>query len=79
MALVTLSSELNQGTASAETLTWTASAAAVTTITGTGLPAIAAGEFFEIRDHSQAENNGLYFETGGSGGILTRVHDPLSG
>jgi len=66
MALVTLASQLSQGTSSAETLAWTSSAGAVTTITGTGLPAIAAGEFFQIRDHSQAENNGLYYETGGT-------------
>jgi len=67
MALVTLSSQLSQGTSSAETIAWTASAGAVTTLTGTGLPAIAAGEYFEIRDHSQAENNGLYYETGAAG------------
>jgi hypothetical protein len=30
------------------------------------LPVIIAGEFFEIRDHSNGQNNGLYQEVGGS-------------
>ena len=30
------------------------------------LPVILAGEFFEIRDHTDGQNNGLYQETGGS-------------
>ena len=66
MALITDPDNLSQGTSSAETLAWTSSAGAVTTLTGTGLPAIAAGEFFEIRDHSVPGNNGLYVETGGT-------------
>jgi hypothetical protein len=66
MALITDPDNLSQGTSSAETIAFTASAGAVTTMTGTGLPAIAAGEFFEIRDHSVAGNNGLYEETGGT-------------
>lgn len=79
MALVTLSSELSQGTLSAETLAWTATAGAVTTITGTGLPAIAAGEYFEIRDHSAAENNGLYYETGGAPATTSVTATKISG
>jgi len=79
MPLVTLSSELSQGTPSAETLAWTASAGVATTITGTGLPAIAAGEYFEIRDHSQAENNGLYLESGGSPSTSSVTADKISG
>ncbi len=30
------------------------------------MPTILAGEFFEIRDHSDGRNNGLYQEVGGS-------------
>lgn len=30
------------------------------------LPVLVAGEFFEVRDHSVGNNNGLYQETGGS-------------
>jgi len=38
-----------------------------TVLTGSAtLPAIAAGEVFEIRDSSTTGNNGLYIETGGS-------------
>jgi hypothetical protein len=66
MAVLNDPDQLTQGTSSAETLAWTASAGAVTTLTGTGLPAIGAGEYFEIRDHSVSNNNGLYYETGGS-------------
>jgi hypothetical protein len=79
MARLTLSSELTQGTPSAETLAWTASAGVTTTITGTGLPAIAAGELFEIRDHSVAVNNGLYVESGGSPLTTSVTADKVSG
>jgi hypothetical protein len=34
------------------------------TSAGAGLPDLIAGEFFEIRDHSQTVNNGLYIATG---------------
>jgi hypothetical protein len=37
----------------------------VMTATAT-LPVLTAGEFFEVRDHSDGRNNGLYLEVGGS-------------
>jgi len=53
----------NQGSSTAApTCAFTLSSGTATTITdsGSNLPALAAGEFFEIRDHSVAGNNGLY-------------------
>lgn len=38
---------------------------AVMTATAT-LPVLVAGEFFEVRDHTDGRNNGLYLEVGGS-------------
>lgn len=63
MALVTSRTQLNQGTITA--------VSDLVTSTGVGadigldsvaveMPALAVGEFFEIRDHSVAVNNGLY-------------------
>lgn len=68
MALITDPDNLSQGAENVVgDLAFTASAGAVTTLTGAAsLPAIAAGEFFEIRDSSTVGNNGLYEETGGS-------------
>jgi hypothetical protein len=68
MALITDPDDLSQGTETVVSdLAFTASAGAVTTLTSTAnLPALAAGEFFEIRDSSTVGNNGLYQETGGS-------------
>jgi len=45
---------------------FTGSSGANTTITsaGTNLPAVTAGDYFEVRDHSTAGNNGLYLVTG---------------
>lgn len=46
-------------------LAFTSSAGANTTITGAAtLPAVTAGDYLEIRDHSTAGNNGLYEVTG---------------
>ena len=79
MAIITDPDDLSQGTSSAETLAWTASSGAQTTLTGTGLPAIAAGEFFEIRDHSTSGNNGLYVESGGSPTTSSVTADKVTG
>ncbi len=79
MPLLTDPDELHQGTESAETLAWTSSSGATTTLTGTGLPAIAADEFFEIRDHSVAVNNGLYKESGGSPSTSSVTADKITG
>lgn len=68
MALITDPDLLSQGTSTTVAdMAFTATAGAVTTITGaTTLPVITAGAFFEIRGNSTPENNGLYLETGGS-------------
>jgi len=39
---------------------------AVITSGGAGLPVLTAGEFFEVRDHTNGQNNGLYQEIGGT-------------
>jgi len=66
MALITDPDSLSQGTENVVAdLAFTASAGANTTLTGTAsLPALATGEFFEIRDSSTVGNNGLYIATG---------------
>lgn len=64
MALVTSRTGLHQGTNSAETVAFTASSGANTTLTGTGLPVVLATDFFEIRGSATAGNNGLYIATG---------------
>lgn len=64
MALVTSRTDLSQGASTSETVAFTSSSGANTTLTGTGLPTVASGDFFEIRSHSVAGNNGLYVATG---------------
>lgn len=68
MAIITDPDSLNQGNLNnVSDLAFTASAAAVTTMTGAAtLPPIAAGEFFEIRNANTPGNDGLYVETGGT-------------
>ncbi|APU88974.1 hypothetical protein Rctr197k_178 [Virus Rctr197k] len=69
MALIIDPDNLSQGTETAvPNGAWGSPTGAVVTITsGTAaLPVIGAGDYFEVRDHSQAENNGLYLETGGT-------------
>lgn len=66
MAIITDPDLLSQGTITTPTdAAWTASSGANTTITGAAsLPAMAANDYFEIRDHSVPGNNGLYLSTG---------------
>jgi hypothetical protein len=69
MALINDPDDLFQGATTAVTdAVWGTPAGMVVAITsaGAGLPATAAGDFFEVRDHSQAVNNGLYQESGGT-------------
>jgi len=71
MALITDPDNLSQGTETVVAdLAFTSSgvgAANRTVLTGaTTLPAMTAGDFFEIRDSSTVGNNGLYVETGGT-------------
>jgi hypothetical protein len=64
MPLVTSRTSLSQGGKSSESVAFTASAGANTTLTGTGLPVVGAGDFFEIRNSPITGNNGLYIATG---------------
>jgi len=64
MALVTSRTSLSQGASTSEDVAWTSSSGANTTLTGTGLPVVAADDFFEIRDSPISGNNGLYIATG---------------
>lgn len=64
MALVTSRTQLSQGASSSESVAWTSSTGANTTLTGTGLPVVASGDFFEIRNSPISGNNGLYIATG---------------
>lgn len=68
MALITDPDSLSQGAStSVADGAWTSPSGAVVTITGAAtLPTVAAGQFFVVRDHSLAVNNGLYKESGGS-------------
>ena len=61
MALIIDPDDLNQGAETAETLSITTpGSGADSQFTGTGLPAVAAGEFFEIRDHTNPLANALW-------------------
>ncbi len=66
MALIQDPDNLSQGTiTSPSDAAWTASSGTQTTITGAAsLPSLAAGDYFEVRDHSTAGNNGLYQASG---------------
>lgn len=67
MALITDPDDLNAGgLTSPANAVWGTPSSFTVTITGTGLAAIGAGDFFEVRDHSVPANNGLYVETGGT-------------
>ena len=63
MAILTIPSELKQGATTAIsdlTITVPGSGADATLGSTGNLPTLADGEFFEIRDHSNTQNNGLY-------------------
>ncbi len=63
MALIIDPDDLNQGTELVVTdAAWALAVGNDVDITSVGnnMPALAAGEFFEVRDHSDAEKNGLY-------------------
>jgi hypothetical protein len=68
MALINDPDNLSQGaSASAAGVTWGSPTGAVVTLTaGATMPALTAGQYFAIRDHSVAVNNGLYKESGGA-------------
>ncbi len=63
MAVITDPDSLSQGySTSVADAAWGTPTGAEVQITssGAGLPALAANEFFEVRDHSNSANNGLY-------------------
>lgn len=64
MALIIDLDDLNQGNslavAGAIFATGTGADIRIHTAAANNLPALAAGEFFEVRDHADAENNGLF-------------------
>lgn len=64
MAIVTSRSGLNQGSSTAVAgaifATGTGADIRIHTSASNNLPALAAGEFFEVRDHTNTQNNGLY-------------------
>jgi hypothetical protein len=64
MAIITSRTQLSQGASTTETVAFTASSGTQTTLTGTGLPVVAAGDFFEIRNSPITGNNGLYVASG---------------
>jgi hypothetical protein len=68
MTLRTDPDDLSQGpTKTVSDATFGAPAGRQLAITSTAnLPVIAAGDYFEVRDHSNTVNNGLWKETGGS-------------
>ena len=64
MPIVTNRTDLNQGSSlSVASAIWAAGTGAdirIHTSAANNLPALAANEFFEVRDHSLTQNNGLY-------------------
>ena len=66
MALISDPDDLSQGLITAVSdAAWTASSGTQTTITSAAnLPTLVSGDYFEVRDHSTAGNNGLYQASG---------------
>lgn len=80
MALIIDPDNLKQGTVTAVAAATWAAAGAVATITAAAtLPAVTAGMYFVVRDHSLAVNNGLYKESGGSPTTSSIVATKVSG
>jgi hypothetical protein len=82
MALITDPDLLSQGATTSPTdAAWGSPTGMIVTITsaGAGLPALAAGQYFAVRDHSQAVNNGLYKESGGSPSASSVTATKVSG
>lgn len=83
MALIIDPDNLNQGaltTTGASTVTFSGAAGVTVTINGSAdLPALAAGDFFEVRDALTAANNGLYVESGGTPTTSAITADKVSG
>jgi len=80
MALITDPDLLSQGTTTAATgVTFGTPTGSTVEISGTGLPGLAAGDYFEIRSANSPENNGLWVETGGLPSTSSITADKLAG
>lgn len=80
MALISDPDNLKQGASTASAgVTWAAAGAVATITAAATLPVIAAGDYFAVRDHSLAVNNGLYKETGGAPTTSSIVATKVSG
>lgn len=82
MALIVDPDDLSQGGSTAVSdAAWGAPSGNTVTVTSAGanLPAMSAGDFIEVRDHSNPVNNGLYVETGGSPTTSSITIDKITG
>lgn len=80
MALITDPDFLSQGTVDPATaVTFGTPTGNEVAISGTGLPAINAGDYFEIRSAGSPENVGLYIETGGTPTTLAITATKVAG
>lgn len=80
MALISDPDNLSQGaSASAGSVTFTATGQSVAFSAAATMPTLTAGQYFVIRGHTTAVNNGLYKETGGSPTTSAVVADKISG
>lgn len=82
MALIIDPDDLSQGleTAVSDAVFGSPTGATVTiTSAGSNLPSIDADDYFEIRDHSDPVNNGLYKESGGSPSTSSITADKITG
>ena len=82
MALINDPDNLSQGAETAVSdAAWGSPTGRQVTITsaGSNLPAISAGDYFAVRDHSSTQNNGLYKETGGSPTTGSITADKVTG
>lgn len=82
MAIITDPDNLSQGTETAVSdAAWGTPTGSTVTITsaGTNLPSISAGDYFEVRDAVDPENNGLYRESGGTPSTSSITADKVSG
>ena len=80
MAIVNDPDNLSQGTSTAATgVTFGTPSGSTVTISGTGLPAINAGDYFEVRSANSPENNGLYVESGGTPTTSSITADKVAG
>src|SRR3990167_3950795 len=80
MALINDPDNLSQGASTSSAgVTWgTPTGNTVALTAAATLPTLTAGQYFVVRDHSQAVNNGLYKESGGSPTTSAVTADKIS-